>query len=650
MGDAGFSRHKNNLGNGLGLAVTLILGGCGLNTLHMEMPSFSVARVHILSSAPVPTVTPSPTPSNLGISPDTLSFGMVVAGSASSATTFTFTNSGSDDFTGCSVALSDSTDFSFTGDCSTISASSTCTVDVTASPQSVGIFRTSISVGCAGGVMKSSSGNGILVYTGGVFRYPATTVEMLIGQATTPLTPFDVNSGQSGYPFTLSASPALPAGISFDSNTGKFSGTPTTSSSGTYQVCSGSVATCQMVTLKVLNETVIPGPLTVNAALCSSVLGTGTSADPIVLNTVGDVDSCVRNYPGRAFQLNAELDFSSVVFEPLPAFTGIFDGQNHTISNWTYNEVSAGTYGSYGFFQVLDHGSVVKNLKMNNISVTNQAEDSAGALAGALSGGIIHDITLSNISISAGSVVGALVGMISAPASSPSYNGYVDLIQASNITITSNSGWSHSGFVVGLTTQVPFRISRVHVTGTNAFTTNGNDMAGIIGGNYAWEWPQLNGNVWIDQCSAINASLNSGAFAGGIIGHAEGGDVITNSFNNLVMSGAYGQGGFIGWAADNGNLDPIFIVNSYFSGATTGSDAAAILGVGAYHAFSGGLVLVNTRVLDSVTTTLVGDTGTSVVSSSNLFISDAQFKDPTNFSSWTSPPWSFSAGSYPTLP
>ena len=481
------------------------------------------------------------------------------------------------------------------------------------------------------------------------FLLPTTCIETLAGVAMNPIAPFDNNSGTS-YTFALSGT--LPAGLTFNATTGLISGTPTAPDLQTVQICQvvasvTSTTNCQSLTIATVTEVPITGPLTVNPALCSSVLGSGTNSDPIKLSTVSDFNTCVRNYPARSFSLIADIDFTSNSIAQLPSFNGILDGQNHTISHWS---------GSGAFFAKLAEGSIVRNLNVSLFTTTGPQ-----LLASYMQGAIVHHVNFLNDSIYSSVSGSALLGQFEfAAAVSPSYQGYIDQINISGLTIVNTAGgWAWSAGVLMGIIHTPFRISNINFSGTNTLTANGNSWAPIVATNAAASWGQAPtnsalSNLWIDHISIGSGTTvtgGAGAFVSGLAAQICNADVITNAYSQAsVSSSNIGIAGLVGTAyVGHGSASTApssYIVNSYFSGSLVGAEGA----IAGSNYGGGSVTLVNTAYINTITQPVTGSI--SLSSSTNAVLTDAQFKNATQsaFSTWLSPPWTFVNGSYPSLP
>jgi hypothetical protein len=96
--------------------------------------------------------------------------------------------------------------------------------------------------------------------------------------------------------------------------------------------------------------------------------------EPIIyINNLDDLMTLASNSEcwERYFMLTADLDLSGITLNPIGDstrnFNGVFDGNNYTISNLNINLPD--TSGAVGMFGILDNTGIVKNLKLENISI-----------------------------------------------------------------------------------------------------------------------------------------------------------------------------------------------------------------------------------------------------------------------------------------
>jgi hypothetical protein len=133
----------------------------------------------------------------------------------------------------------------------------------------------------------------------------------------------------------------------------------------------------------------------------TSLSGTGTESDPYQIKSVADLKLVAKNvndgtnvYSGKYIKLMADLDLSNIAsWTPIGtsahAFMGTFDGGNndtsapnqtgYTISNLTINSPELKKVGLFGY---IGRGSIVKNVTINNVSITAKSE--IGAVVGSV--------------------------------------------------------------------------------------------------------------------------------------------------------------------------------------------------------------------------------------------------------------------------
>lgn len=115
--------------------------------------------------------------------------------------------------------------------------------------------------------------------------------------------------------------------------------------------------------------------------------GDGTSENPYQISTAKQLDN-VRDSLSSHYILNADIDLSAVDWRPIGSdepFTGVFDGNGHTVRNVIVNIESTRT-STGGFFGVVSAGTI-RNLRIENGNI-NVSVDSADTLF-AHAGGIV---------------------------------------------------------------------------------------------------------------------------------------------------------------------------------------------------------------------------------------------------------------------
>lgn len=121
---------------------------------------------------------------------------------------------------------------------------------------------------------------------------------------------------------------------------------------------------------------------------------------------------------GQTFKLMADIDLGGADWTPIHGFRGIFEGNNHTISNF---KITKSFDKSMGFFSLVDYDSqknqsIVRNLNLKDVEVTATADAQfIGLLAGSNRGKIQNCTTIGVVNDSRTTLahhvyVGTLVG------------------------------------------------------------------------------------------------------------------------------------------------------------------------------------------------------------------------------------------------
>ncbi len=202
--------------------------------------------------------------------------------------------------------------------------------------------------------------------------------------------------------------------------------------------------------------------------------GTGEPNNPYLIYTAEQMNEIGAdpNEWDKHFKLMADIhlgrypgtDFNIIGESSSNAFSGVFDGNNKKISNFTYISERATSIGIFGYVV----GGRIKDLGLINSNVDIDRGDFHGCLVGKLEGGAITNCYLENGNITGRDYVGGLVGC-------------TDGDRDSTGTITN-----------------------CHVTG---FVSGDSDVGGLVGSN----------GCAIDNCSASGEVIgrdNIGGLAG----------------------------------------------------------------------------------------------------------------------------------------
>ena len=217
------------------------------------------------------------------------------------------------------------------------------------------------------------------------------------------------------------------------------------------------------------------------------------------------------------------------------AFTGIFDGNSHTISNLTIN--AGGSENSYlGLFGFIGSGGKIKNLHLENFSITG-GDGSAfiGGLAGEDAGTISNCFSESDVNGGNNCFyIGGLVG------------------------VEVNDG----------------NIIDSYSTGTISGGTDANYIGGLAGGIY------INGNISSCFSTSDVTSGNNSSYIGGLVGKNYLGSIVNCFSAGTIINEAncFNLGGLVGinfWGSIENcySTDTIFVeVNNADIGGLVGTN------------------------------------------------------------------------------
>ena len=310
------------------------------------------------------------------------------------------------------------------------------------------------------------------------------------------------------------------------------------------------------------------GFLTINGNDYFVLNGTGYT----VVNVLGgagsttgtDLQGINGNLSGF-YALGSDIDASATAgwnagagFTPVgngrTAFTGVFDGLGHTISNLTINRPTESHVGLFGY----SAGGSVRNVGLEGSSVVGQV--SVGGLVGYNSLGTVSNSYVTG-SVSGGassSSIGGLVG------------GNYGAIGDSHAAAAVNGG-DGSYYIGGLAGLSNGAISNSHATGAVTAGNSSRQVGGLIG-------MATGGSSTISSSYAMGAvtagtdSWNLGGLAGELTSNA----TITGSYATGAVSGGdnvYSIGGLVGNVGGSG-----IVVDSFATGSVIGGPNADRVG------------------------------------------------------------------------
>ncbi|MGI5838489.1 MAG: immunoglobulin-like domain-containing protein [bacterium] len=261
----------------------------------------------------------------------------------------------------------------------------------------------------------------------------------------------------------------------------------------------------------------------------------------------------VRNYLDKCFRQIEDIDLSSYNsdggWEPLgtgdDSFTGIYDGDGHTISNLFISRNEADPAGLFGRILCEAAGETeIRDLGLVNVNVTSKGE--TGGLAGLNYGATMKNCYVTGTVEGKGSGrIGGLVG-----------DNEGDIINCyTNATVEGDFEMlvDYVGGLVGM------NFGSITDSHSNGDVSGDDEVGGLVGYNCAYEGSSGLISDSYSSCTVTGLENN----VGGLVGNNDG--TITDSFATGAVSGNIGVGGLVGITYGG-------ISNSYAAGEVEGKD------------------------------------------------------------------------------
>jgi hypothetical protein len=273
--------------------------------------------------------------------------------------------------------------------------------------------------------------------------------------------------------------------------------------------------------------------------------GSGEPNDPFLIYDANHMQAigADANDWDKCFKLMADVDlgqftgteFNIIGFDYWNAFTGVFDGNDHMISNFTCDSNDMDYIGLFGY--VDDPNAEIKNLGLIDPNVNAGTGNDVGSLVGQLSSGTITNCYSKGGNVAGSVSVGGLVGV---------NNGTI--ANCYSTASVSGSGSNAGGLVGSNWGTVTDCYSKESVSGVGV-------VGGLVGVN----------NGTIANCCSTGSVSGSGNSVGGLVGiNRPTGSTISNSYSTGRVSGSGNNvGGLVGANRDT-------ITNSYSTGRVSG--------------------------------------------------------------------------------
>ncbi len=307
-------------------------------------------------------------------------------------------------------------------------------------------------------------------------------------------------------------------------------------------------------------------PACSEAALVNSPYagGLGSSASPYLICTGTQFNNISTNPQdwGSIFNQGVNIDLTGITITPIGTagtnFTGTYNGQGFTISNFSYNNTATNNYGLFGY---VSSPGTISNIVIASANIT--AQTNLGILAANFNGSMNNVIVAGSL-VSYGGNAGGVIGQITGNStltnviSTPSINqhdcfegvfgGIVGYITSGAVTISQSS---YSGQMMNVVAPC-----------------NTNSMGGIVG--------RVNGGTVTVSYAKSSGTLNLGYQSGGLVGMCAGGTTsIVHSSSSATLFTLGQGGGAAGYGC--GFIDRVFVTGT-------------VTGVGATQAQIGGII------------------------------------------------------------
>ncbi|MHC4595272.1 MAG: GLUG motif-containing protein [Planctomycetota bacterium] len=280
--------------------------------------------------------------------------------------------------------------------------------------------------------------------------------------------------------------------------------------------------------------------------------GSGTADAPYLIYTAEQMNEIGANPVDfdKHFKLMADIDlapYTSTDFNIIgigywDAFTGVFDGSGHTISNFSYIPADANNIGLFGFVGTPEKDGVITDLGMISPKVDAGTEDYVGSLVGYIYRGTITNCYAQGGKVTGNDYVGGLVG-------NNSQDGTITSCYATSSVSGSGTEWYQG--VGGLVGYNGGAITKCYSIGRVKGLSH---AAGLVGMNYVGT---------IADCYATG-SVSGNRYAGGLVSRNYWG-TITNCYSTGSVLGDERIGGLVGWNSHG------IITNCYSTGNVVGN-------------------------------------------------------------------------------
>lgn len=410
--------------------------------------------------------------------------------------------------------------------------------------------------------------------------------------------------------------------------------------------------------------------------------GNGSEGTPYLISSTGHWNyiSNTGNLMKCYFKLTQNIDFAGAtpvrIGTPDGGFMGHFDGDNFKIFNGVV-PASATTAGVIGLFDKIRNGATVKDLTIEDFSITASVTTyvQAGVLTAEIDGATLNNILVKDVSLdittssTSGSTIGGVVGRmvgtaylsntvtevhvenlnIALPLRSAigglagAAGGYTSIAQSSakNLTFTGTSSAPVYFRVGGIVGDSSAPIEDVLVSGFTINDPNSTDgsfynsgYGGIVG---------LHSGETVRRAAAVGINFTVGVQAGGIVGVISSQAKVEDSHAAGTITATQKSGG--AFAAVRCTISAC-VTRNYSAVTVTDSGSSNRFGFVGY-------ILAADRVEQSYWDTTVGGASGGAVSSDLTGLATAAMQDSGSYTGWNftagTGTWTINSNEYPKL-
>ncbi len=224
-----------------------------------------------------------------------------------------------------------------------------------------------------------------------------------------------------------------------------------------------------------------------------------TAVTPTYITSGTDLHTSLTSNLNGYYILDADVDLNGVSWAPVGPFTGVLDGNGHTISNLNTLDISDTNLHDLGLFGVIESNAMVMNLRLKDLAIDISSSNiyRGGSLAGINEGNIANCSATGSIAATSNTQLGGFLGNNS--------GGAIDRCYAS-VKVTTASIYA-GGFVAQ--NNIYGTIKNSYATGDVSSTADYlGGFAGESGGSFSYCY----------SSGPVSTTLSNPSYRGGFCG------------------------------------------------------------------------------------------------------------------------------------